>query len=151
MAPNPTAPSQVLAAAVTAFRTLVATIQGMSDPGDKLNNVVNSMADMATVFEQITATAAATEQQQETMMQHVSQQIGINNQMQQQLNQQSVINNQFNSGSQQTNKQLHDLRPAFQTAQAQAPHVSLSHKTSNRKPLCESKSAANLKTLGSKQ
>ena len=74
----------------------------MSDPSDKLNNVVNSMADMATVFEQITATAAATEQQQETMMQHVSQQIGINNQVQQQLNQQSVINNQFNSGSSYT-------------------------------------------------
>ena len=63
MPSNPTAPSQVLAAAVTAFRTLVATIQAMSDPSDKLNNIAKSMTDMATVFEQITVTAATTEQQ----------------------------------------------------------------------------------------
>ena len=89
----------MLAVAVTALKTLVATIQGMSDPSEKLNNVVKSMADMATVFEQITAASAAVERQQETMTQHVNQQIGINTQMQQQLNQQSVINNQFNTGN----------------------------------------------------
>ena len=151
MTPNPNAPSQKLAAVVTAFRALVATIQGTSDPAEKLNRVVNSMGDMATVFEQITATAVANEQQQEMVTQHVNQQIGNNNQVQQQLNQKTVINNQFNSGNQQTNKQLHDLRQALQTAQAQASPAGLNHKTSNRKPLCESKIAANLKMLGSKK
>ena len=62
----------MLAVAITAFRTLVATIQGMSDPSERLNNVVNSMADMATVFEQITAATAAAERQRETMTQHVN-------------------------------------------------------------------------------
>ena len=64
--------SQKLAAVVTAFGALVATIQGLSDPADKLNHVVNSMGDMATVFEQITAAAIATEQQQEMVTQHVN-------------------------------------------------------------------------------
>ena len=116
MTPNPNALSQKLAAVVTAFRALVATIQGTSNPAEKLNHVVSSMGDMATVFEQITAAAVATEQQQEMVTQHVNQQIGTNNQVQQQLNQQTVPNNQLNNGSQQTNKQLHDLRQAFQTA-----------------------------------
>ena len=53
----------MLAAAVTAFRTLVTTIQGTNDPSNQLNRVVGSMSDMATVFEQITTAAAATEQQ----------------------------------------------------------------------------------------
>ena len=60
----------MLAAAVTAFRTLVTTIQGTNDPSNQLNHVVGSMGDMATVFEQITTAAAATEQQHELMTQH---------------------------------------------------------------------------------
>ena len=38
---QPNLPSQLLVAAVTAFRALVATIQGMGDPNDRLNQVVS--------------------------------------------------------------------------------------------------------------
>ena len=48
---HPTAPSQLLAAAVTAFRNLVATVQGTSDPGNQLTQMVSSMDEMATMFE----------------------------------------------------------------------------------------------------
>ena len=87
---QPTVPSQLLAAAVMAFRSLVATIQGTEDQGNQLNQVVNSLGDMATMFERVATSTAAFEQQ-------FNRQASTNNQMQQQANQQAAINGQLNN------------------------------------------------------
>ena len=104
-APVPsTVPSQLLAAAVVAFRSLVSTIQGTGDQGNQLNQVVSSLGDMATMFERVATTTAAFEQQ-------FNQQASTNNQvqqMQQQVNQQAAINGQLNN-------QMNDLRQLVRT------------------------------------
>ena len=58
-----TVPSQLLAAAVIAFRSLVATSQGTEDPSNQLNQVVNSLDDMASMFERVATSTALFEQQ----------------------------------------------------------------------------------------
>ena len=137
MPPRPAQPgatSQMLAASIAAFRTLITTIQGIGEPGSQMNRVVNSMGDIATVFEQFASAAEMNERQHEAVAQHINQQLGINGQMQQQLNQQATINNQMNDLIAQTRTQQ-------QTA-GQAP---------SRRSLCETRSASNLKILGSKK
>ena len=86
MAPTATAMSQMLATAVSTFRALVTTIQGTGDPNDQLNRMVNSMGDMATMFEQFASAAALND----STMQRIDQ-------MQQQLNQQVVTNSALNN------------------------------------------------------
>ena len=129
-----TVPSQLLAAAVMAFRSLVATIQGTEDQGNQLNQVVNSLGDMATMFERVATSTAAFEQQ-------FNQQANTNSQvqqLQQQVNQQATINGQLNS-------EVNNLKQMVQATSQPA------NQNTGRKPLCESRSVANLKTLGSKK
>ena len=98
------------------------------------------------MFERVATIAATFEQQ-------FHQQVTSNNQlqqMQQQINQQAAIINQLNSSNQQTTKQVQDLRQLVQDVQPQAAATPPA-KGANRKPLCESRSVANLKTLGSKK
>ena len=106
-----TVPSQLLAAAVMACRNLVQTIQGTEDPGNRLNQVVGSLGDMATMFERVATTTAVFEQQ-------FNQQASNNNQLQQlqqQVNQQAAINSQLSNSNQDTAKQVRDLRQMVQT------------------------------------
>ena len=139
---QPNLPSQLLAAAVTAFRTIVTTIQGVEDPGNRLNQVTGSLGEVATMFERIAATEATYEQQ-------FNQQANSVAQVQQQINQQATINSQLNSHNQDTARELSNLRQAVQTLQAQAATGSQPGGNASRKPLCESRSVSNLKTLGS--
>ena len=103
-------PSQLLAAAVMAFRTLVQTIQGTEDQSNQLNQMVSSLSDMATMFERVATTTAAFEQQ-------FNQQASTSNQvqqLQQQVNQQATINGQLSN-------QMNDLRQLVQTTQSANP------------------------------
>ena len=118
--PDPTVPSQLLAAAVTAFRTLVTTIQGTGDQANQLGQTVGSLGDLATMFERVATTTAAFEQQ-------FNQQAGSIASLQQQVNQQATINSQLNSGNQQTAKQVHDLRQLVQSPAGQ-PDQAMSRK-----------------------
>ena len=61
--PTQTVPSQLLVTAVMAFRTLVETIQGTENQANQLGQMVNSMGDIATMFERIATTTAEIEQQ----------------------------------------------------------------------------------------
>ena len=131
---QPNLPSQLLAAAVTAFRAIVTTVQGTEDPGNRLNQVAGSLGEVATMFERVATSTAAFEQQFNTFEQQFNQQVNTNAQMQQQINQQAVINGQLNS-------EVSNLK---QTMHQPGGNV-------NRKPLCESRSVSNLKTLGSKK
>ena len=51
--PTPTVPSQLLTAAVMAFRSLISTIQGTGDPTNQLGQVASSLGDVATMFERV--------------------------------------------------------------------------------------------------
>ena len=77
---QPTVPSQLLAAAVTAFRALVHAVQGTDDPGNRLNQIAGSLGDVATMFERIATTESTYEQQ-------FNQQANTVAQIQQQINQ----------------------------------------------------------------
>ena len=114
MPPPVTTPSNIIIAAVTAFRNLVNNIQGTEDPGQQLRQTATSLGEVANVLDQLAASTAAHEQQF--------------NQMDQRLG--------------QTVQQVQDL----QTATTSSPSSS-----ANRKPLCESRSVVNLKTLGSRK
>ena len=153
---QPNLPSQLLAAAVTAFRALVATVQGTEDPGNRLNQVAGSLGEVATMFERVATSTAAFEQQ-------FNQQVSTNAQVQRQINQQATINSQLDSRNQDTAKnlsnlkaeinsnnqemarELNSMRQAVQTLQAQATTGDQPSGNASRKPLCESRSVANLK------
>ena len=96
------------------------------------------------MFERVATSTAAFEQQ-------FNQQVSTNAQMQQQINQQATINNQLNGNNQDTARELNNLRQAVQTMQAQTTAGNQPGGNANRKPLCESRSVSNLKTLGSKK
>ena len=138
-----TVPSQLLAAAVTTFRSLIAIMQEMGNPTNQLGQVASSLGEVATMFERVAMTTATFEQQ-------LNQQTNANSQMQQQINQQAAINNQLNSSNQQTAKQMQDLQKLVQDMQTRAA-ANPPGKGNNRKPLCESRSVTHLKTLGSKK
>ena len=108
---------------------------------NQLGQIAGSLGDLATMFERV-ATATATFEQQ------FNQQAGNKASVQQQVNQQATINSQLNSSNQQTAKQLQDLQQIVQT---QTTSVNQPSQGTGRKPLCESRSVANLKTLGSKK
>ena len=148
---QPNLPSQLLAAAVTTFRALVATVQGTEDPGNRLNQVAGSLGEVATMFERVATSTAAFEQQFNAFEQQFNQQASSAAQVQQQINQQATINNQLNSNNQDTIRELSNLRQAVQTLQAQATTGNQPSENASRKPLCESRSVSNLKMLGSKK
>ena len=141
---QPNLPSQLLAAAVTAFRNIATTIQGTEDPSNRLDQIASSIGEAATMFERIAATESTYEQQ-------FNQQANTVAQVQQQINQQATINSQLNSGNQDTARELSNLRQAMQTLQAQTTTGNQTGTNTNRKPLCESRSVSNLKMLGSKK
>ena len=147
-APTPqaqtTVPSQMLTAAVIAFRALVQTVQGTGEPSNQLTQMADSLGDIATMFERIATTEATYEQQ-------FNQIVNNGTQIQQQINQQATINNQLNSSNQDTARELNNLRQVVQTLQTQATTGNQPGGNANRKPLCESRSVSNLKTLGSKK
>ena len=128
-------PSNLIIAAVTAFRTLVNTLQGTEDQGQQLRQTVTSLGEVANVLDRLAASTAANEQQF--------------NQLDQRLNQMSATD-------QQTVQQVQDLQQRVQSAQTtadeakadvQSTRVNQPAPSMARKPLCESRSVANLKTL----
>ena len=106
--------------------------------------MVSSMGDVATMFERVAATEAAYEQQ-------FNQLVSTNAQVQQQINQQATINSQLNTHNQDTAREVSNLRQTVQDLQARVNSANQSRTGTGRKPLCESRSVANLKTLGSKK
>ena len=92
------------------------------------------------MFERVATSTAAFEQQ-------FNQQASCAAQAQQQINQQATINNQLNSNNQDTTRELGNLRQAVQALQAQATAGNQQNENAGRKPLCESRSVSNLKTL----
>ena len=124
MPPPATTPSNLIIAAVTAFRTLVNTLQGTEDQGLQLRQTAASLGEVANVLDRLAASTAAHEQ-------HFGQ-------IDQRLNQMSTTD-------QQTVQQVQDLQQRMQNA------TSPPSSSANRKPLCESRSVVNLKTLGSRK
>ena len=131
MPPPAVTPSNLLIAAATAFRTLVNSIQNTEDPATRLSQTVDGLTDAVNMFDRVATTTAAFEQQFD-----------------------------------QTNQQMQDLRQLIQTVQTQAqnaqttadaarnnqqsgPNPTVNQAT--RKRLCEHRSVANLKMLGSKK
>ena len=110
MAPSTTAMAQMLATAVHTFRALVSTVQGTGDPNEQLKHLVNSMGDMATIFEQFATVATVND----STMQQVSQSV---NQMQQQMNGQATINQQLFDATQ---NQQSRAGPSFRNHSARA-------------------------------
>ena len=58
-----TMPSNLIIAAVTAFRNAVNSIQGTEDPGQQLRQTATSLGEVANVLDQLAASTAAHEQQ----------------------------------------------------------------------------------------
>ena len=136
-----TVPSQLLTAAVMAFRTLVQTVRSTGEPSNQLTQIANSLGDVATMFERI-ATSESTYEQQFN-------QIASNSaQVQQQINQQATINNQLNSNNQDTARELSNLRQAVQTLQAQAATGGQPGGNASRKPLCERRKTSRIGMRG---
>ena len=131
MPPPSTMPSNLIIAAVSAFRTLVNTLQGTEDQGLQLRQTAASLGEVANVLDRLAASTAAHEQQFVAHEQHFGQ-------MDQRLSQMSATD-------QQTVQQVQDLQQRMQNA------TSTSTSSANRKPLCESRSVANLKILGSRK
>ena len=117
MAPPVAMPSNLIIAAVTAFRNVVNSIQGTEDPGQQLRQTVASLGEAANALDQLAASTAAHEQQFSQMDQRLG----------------------------QTVQQVQDLKTAATSSS------SSSSSSANRKPLCESRSVVNLKTLGSRK
>ena len=63
MPPPVTMPSNLIIAAVTAFRNLVNSIQGTEDPEQQLRQTTTSLGEVANVLEKLAASTAAHEQQ----------------------------------------------------------------------------------------
>ena len=118
MPPPVTMPSNLIVAAVTAFRKLVNNIQGTEHPGHQLRQTTNSLGEVANVLERLAASTAANEQQFGQIDQRV----------------------------QTAQTAADEARVEAKSAKANQPASSPA-----RKPLCESRSVANLKTLGSKK
>ena len=66
-------PSNLLIAAVTAFRNLVNNIQGTDDPGQRLQQTTASLSEVANVLERLATTTATNEQQFSQMNQQFNQ------------------------------------------------------------------------------
>ena len=118
-------------AAVSAFRTLVNTLQGTEDQGLQLRQTAASLGEVANVLDRLAASTAAHEQQ---FVAHEQ----LFGQMDQRLNQMTATD-------QQTVQQVQDLQQRMQNA------TSTPNSSTNRKPLCESRSVVNLKILGSRK
>ena len=71
--PPVTMPSNLIIAAVTAFRNLVNSIQGTEDPGQQLRQTTTSLGEVANVLEKLAASTAAHEQQFGQMDQRLGQ------------------------------------------------------------------------------
>ena len=128
MPPPVTMPSNLIIAAVTAFRNLVNSIQGTEDPGQQLRQTTTSLGEVANVLEKLAASTAAHEQQ------HI----------------------QFDQRLGQTVQHVQNLQQGVQDAQtaaneAKTATTSSTSSSTRRKPLCESRSVVNLKTLGSRK
>ena len=143
MPPPIATPANLLIAAVTAFRNLVNNIQGTEDPGQQLRQTATSLGEVANVLDKLAASAVAQEQHND----QVNQRLGQTVQQMQDLQQQTV-------------QQVRDLQQRANSMQttadeaksiAQTATTSSSPSSVNRKPLCESRSVANLKTLGFKK
>ena len=135
MPPPTTMPSNLIVAAITAFRNIVNGIQGTEDPGQQLRQTTASLNEVANVLEKLAMSTAEHEQQH--------------------------IQNDQRLG--QTMQQVHDLQQGIHNAQTTANNaqttaneaktatMSSSCSSANRKPLCESRSVSNLKILGSRK
>ena len=126
-------PSNLIIAAVTAFRNMVNSVQGTEDPGQQLRQTAASLGEVANVLDQIAASTAAHEQQFNQMDQRLGETV---QQMDQRLG--------------QTVQQVQDLQHRVQNAQTTADEAKTATTSSpsssaNRKPLCESRSVVNLK------
>ena len=135
--PPAVAPSNLLIAAVTAFRTLVNNIQGSTDPATQVQHTIASLGDIANILERVAVSNTNFEQHFGQMDQRIGQQNSIN---------------------QQVVQQIQDVRHIAQTAQTTAEEAKddaqdAAQNTRNTnvgtKPLCESRSVANLKILSS--
>ena len=140
--------------AITAFRSLVTSIEGTVDPTRQLAIMTESLKDVAGVFEKFGAAVATNEGQHNLFEQYMNQQIGMNNQIQQQVHHQSTLIAQHNQHNQQTTKQIFDLKKelaSVQSAQAASNTTTQSATNPTRRLLCESRSISNLKVLGSRK
>ena len=131
MAPPVTMPSNLIIAAVTVFRNMVNSVQGTEDPGQQLRQTATSLGEVANVLDKLAASTSTHEQQFIQMDKRLGETI---QQMDQRLG--------------QTLQQVQDLQHRLQGAQTTTTSSSSSV---NRKPLCESRSVVNLKTLGSRK
>ena len=66
-------PSNLIIAAVTAFRNLVNSIQGTEDTGQQFRQTITSLGEVANVLDQLAASTAAHEQQFSQMDQRLGQ------------------------------------------------------------------------------
>ena len=128
MPPPVTMPSNLIIEAVTAFKNLVNSIQGIVDPEQRLRQTTDSLGEVANVLDRLAASTAAHEQQYFQLDQRVG----------------------------QTVQQVQNLQQGVQSAlttasEAKTATTSSPSSSANRKPLCESRSVVNLKTLGSKK